>query len=301
MKGRMLAQYTSLGLLLLGSLPLAADDPVVIPIPGRDFGYVIGDIVQQRFSVVMPKDSRLEYRYLPSPGPVEDTLELREIVWQTAATDSSSRFDFEVNYQIFKGVREAETVDIPSFTLHFAGMPPVPSPVGHFTLNPLIPAKMPDEQVVIKDVTPSLQPQTRDFGSSLWYGTGLITALSLLALRRGWFRLLRRQPTPFEHMLATIPPSFGTATHADNRILLLHGLHRAFNETAGHTVLAHRLEDFLQAHPDFKPLEAEIRWFFACSGQTFFTITPPEPNHDDELTRLLALCQACARAARSVA
>lgn len=283
----------SLHLLLLSASPSWAEAlPTVEAAPLRDFGYVIGDRVEQRFSVSTLENNRLEPGYLPRPGPVDEGLELADIAWQSRPVANGVRLDFRIVYQVFKGVREDETVTIPSFLLHFAGNPPqvVASPESHFTLHPLIPARTPDDQVVIRNVLALLAAPSPDLRRIAVYGAVFLLALGGLAVRYGWLRFLRRTPLPFACALRECRR---TQHETDGR-LLLRRLHGAFNATAGYSLGLERLDAFLIDHPAFKPLDAEIRWFFACSEQTFFASSVAEVP----VERLIALCRACQQAER---
>lgn len=282
-------------LLLPASLSWAEAVPTVEAVTLRDFGYVMGDRVEQRFSVTVPENERLEAGYLPRPGPVDEGLELADIDWQSRPAANGVRLDFRIVYQVFKGVREPETVTIPAFLLHFAGNPPrtVASPESRFTLHPLIPARTPDDQVLIRNVPAIFTPPTPDLRRIAVYGSLFLLALGGLAVRHGWLRFLRRTPLPFTLAWAEYR---GARNETDGRLLLRY-LHRAFNATAGYSLGLERLDAFLIEHPAFKPLEAEIRWFFACSEQTFFAASAPVVP----IERLRALCRACQQAERITA
>ncbi len=274
--------------LLAGTANAAVE---VLSVPGRDFGYVIGDVVTHRFSVLTPPDQVLEHRYLPHPGPLENGLELRHIEWQSRADGTRMRHDFRLDYQIFKGVRQAESVELPPLTLQFSGASAgqVSVPGARFSLNPLIPATLADDQVVSRNVSPlSEAAPAPDQRRSWLYGSGFAVASGLWLYRR-----LRRQPGPFERLLAEWPLRI---TAPADKCQRLRQLHAAFNQQAGYTLMESGLDDFFAAHPAFQPLQAEIRWFFGVSEQWFFAAV--EPAETVDVVRLRALCRACARVDR---
>ncbi len=284
------------GWLVLAPALAGAVEVEVIAAPGRNFGYVIGDIVEQRFSVMTSGVLTLQDHYLPRPGPLAEGLELRHIEWKTRLDHQKTRHDFRLTYQVFKGVRQAERVELPVFTLHFAANPPltVSSPVAGFTLSPLIPPNLPDEQVVIQNRSPVFDEPPANRQESLLHALGLLLSLSVLAYRAGRSRWYRK--TPFDGLVSgftarDIPP--------EKLRQCLQRIHAAFNQTAGYTLMTHGLDDFFLTHPTFKTLEADIRWFFQGSGQIFFgagQAGQPQPSLD--IARLHVLCQACARLLR---
>lgn len=285
------------GFMLLPTLVSAASVEVVSS-SVRDFGYVIGDLIEHRFTLIAPRNLVLEDRYLPQPGPLEEALELRQINWQASEEANTIRYDFRLNYQLFKGVRVPERFDLPRFTVHFAGTAPtqIDSPSAYVTVNPLIAPGLNDEQVVIRNLTPLPEPTPVPSHRFLLWGLGLLLALAALGYRvtRSW-----RRSTPFDALLSAWSPS---NTNDAGGLDRLRQLHEAFNHTAGHTVLRSGLDDFLLAHPGYQVLETEIRWFFACSEQAFFgSATGEKVWTETDTARLWQLCRNCARIARRAA
>ncbi len=283
---------------LLPSPVYGAESPIITTSPLRDFGYVIGDEVEHRFSVTVAGDALLETRYLPHPGPVNDSLELRELHWYSEPSGTRIRHDFLARYQIFKGVRQAEQITLPAFPLHFSGTgaAPLASPEQRVTLSPLIPAHIPDASVVIQQNPHIPLPKEPDTRWRLVWGPGLFISLTALALRYRWFWPLTASRPPFARALAALRPLQRGTPPPDAQTRSFRLLHQAFNQTAGYSVISSRLADFLGQHPAYRPLETDIRWFFECSEQLFFLHQGDRAAHLP--ARLIALSQALSRIER---
>lgn len=69
-------------------------------------------------------------------------------------------------------------------------------------------------------------------------------------------------------------------------------MHAALNTSAGHSLFAGNLDQFLAKKPAFKAIEAEIHQFFGLSNQVFFE---PNAKHTLDLEPLAWLKQFCRR------
>lgn len=290
--------YNAAPLLLWASLASAAPEPRVALAAPRNFGYTLGDIVEQVLAVTVPETYTLETGFLPKPGALDEALEVRGADWEVDKHDGEAVYRIRIAYQVFKGARAAETVAIPALPLHFQGSPPMAAriPEWEFTVNPLIPPEMADEQVAIKDELPpapiSTSPHLFRLLACL---AGASAVLGWLAWRR-FGRIHRNRPFARAYrelksqLRGTVSPE---AYRAAARLL-----HRALDETAGHALFAKEVGRFCENRPGFAELREELAGFFVLSQRLFFTSpeTPVPPDYP--AGRLADLCRRCASAER---
>lgn len=262
----------------------------------RDFGYVLGDSIDHTLSVELEQGQTLDTGSLPQPGPVNDWLDIRGSRWEISQTGSRTTWLIHVDYQVFKGVREPEQVPMPPLTLRLAGQPPreILTPAWSFTLVPIIPPGLPDEQIEPREPAPPTPAATTAMARRLLYwlsGTGAV--LGLFGLRQ-WLR--KRRPRPFAAAARQLRSAL--AGEPDTAALQagLRALHRAFDQTFGETLFAGQIQRFCRRHPAFAPLQDRMAAFFTLSQLLFFE--PGGAHAVDSATRdwLNDLARRCAAA-----
>ncbi len=275
-------------LLALGAAPTLADIRLEVIQP-RPFGYVVGDIARQQVLVHAPGHA-LVADALPKPGRVSAWLERTRV--DAARTADGWRLDLE--YQFVNAPREIRTLSLPGVSLVLrAGAATVAESVDEWpvTLAPLTPENV-LARAGLEETRPDTPPPPGDMTwierrlAAYALAAGLIAALWASA-RFGWSWRGRR-PRPFAraarelHALAATPD-------AERYRAALRALHRAFDSTAGGTLFAPGIADFVAAHPRFAPARVEVEAFFELSQRAFFA-RAGAPVGDAELAsvRLLA-------------
>lgn len=284
-------------LLLWSGLASATPVPRVESQAQRDFGYALGDIVERAFTVAVPEGYALETGFLPQAGALDEYLEVRHSDWSLQPRDGESTYRIRIAYQVFKGVRSAEKTTIPALPLRFQGPSPLEAtiPESTFTLAPLIPPDLPDEQVIIRGAAPPISSPTRPHVQRLLAYLG--TSLALVATL-AWRRYGRtRRNRPFARARREFKRLIRHGTTPETLRAQAKLLHQALNETAGHSLFAEQLGGFCADRPAFAELRGELADFFALSRRLFFA-APETLAADDPATRLEALCRRCAQAER---
>lgn len=280
----------------------AAPEPRVEAFPPRDFGYVLGDLVEQRFAIAVPEAYALETGALPAPGALDENLDLHGLSWDETHAQGEARYRLRIVYQTFKGVREAEKATVPPLTLRFHGPEPLEAhtPAWEFTVAPLIPPQLPDEKVAIRAALPPVPIAMADHEGRL---AAYLAALLALLGYLGWRRYApARRDRPFARAQRALrrllrgPAGAG----ADGYRAAARRLHRALDETAGGTLFAEQLAGFCAERPAFAGLAGELAEFFALSQRLFFAEPETPPPADYPAARLESLCRRCAQAERSL-
>ena len=289
-----------IGLLLFlaaSALPAAPEPRIELAAP-RDYGYVMGDLIEHTVTVSVPESYRLETAFLPRPGALDEWLDVRSADWAAERGNGEARYRIRLVYQLFKGVRGPETAVVPALPLRFVGAEPleVKTPAWEFTVTPLIPPQLPDENVAIRDLLPPEPIATAPHWHRFWiYLAGTVAFAGWLAWRRlGGTRRAR----PFARAQRELKQLLRGPASSETYRAAATLLHRAFDETAGGALFAGQVERFCESRPGFAELREELTGFFAVSERLFFTVPEAPLPADYPIGRLERLCRRCAAVER---
>ena len=256
----------------------------------RPFGYVIGDRFQHRIDLALNPPYSLDYSALPKPGRVTHWLELYQPVVSQRKLDAATHYTIDLTYQIVNISSAGEDLFTPQQKLFFrdrhnsfAGLVPPWRWRMHALTDPRQPAS---------ELRPDQPPLARPlpvFG--LWLAaTGLGGALAGLIYLHAP-RYFGRRPGPFARacrQLQRLPQQPWDDEHYRQALRCIHA---AFNQTAGHTVFAEKLDVFFEQQPRFNSLRQPIERFFEHTRGLFFA--GPESSVRYSGAALLALCRDC--------
>ena len=280
--------------------PLALADAPIHSInlaPQRDYARVMGEILNCEIRVAVEPGVELETAALPQPGvAVSDFLELRALRWTRQSLAAETIYRISLAYQVFKGVRDAETVTVPALPLrlsHGGQSLEAAAPAWDFTLTPIIPPRTADEAVVLRGDWPP--PSDADPAPRRWLWiclAGLAGGGAYAGRRLG---LLRRRAPPFRRAARAINQLARRPADAENWRQGLREIHAALNETAGHGVFSGQLDGFLAAKPGYAAARPELEQFFRLSERLFFNCAA-EHAGDYPWPQLKTLCRKLAAA-----
>ena len=264
----------------------------------RDYAYVIGDRIEQTLSLHLRDGRNLDPASLPVPGPLNEWLTLRESRLEPDREQEEIQ-RLHLTYQVFKGVRIPETVTIPPLALRLqgGGAEEIRAPAWNFTLAPVIPPDVTDEQAEPRDPAPPLPvdaaPLTRQLMA--WLAAATLVAL-LLGLRAF---LIRRKTRPFAEAAREVRQTLKGSADEDALRQAARTLHRAFDRTFGETLFAAEIERFCDRHHAFAPHRERMERFFAWSRRLFFETGdaegPMAPEARQSLLELVSRCEAAER------
>lgn len=264
----------------------------------RDFGYVMGEPIHHEITVKIAHPFALEADFLPQPGSaVNDWLEIRQSRWTREDQGSERIYRISLTYQVFKGVRETETVTVPVLPLRFSNgndSTEIEVPAWNFTLTPLISPKIPDENVTLRGDLPPVE-NTEHPGWLAGFSVAVIGLLVYALWRLGLPPFRAARAAPFARARQALkrlrrqPPTLDTCGTAFRLV------HQAINETAGHPVFSKHLDRFLHERREFEGLREQLEAFFATSQRLFFETIGAETRPGDTLDWLDTLCQQAQR------
>ncbi|BCX82535.1 mxaA protein [Methylomarinovum caldicuralii] len=255
------------------------------------FGHRVGSLLTQHLDIFAPASWHLDPASLPPTGPLGDWLEIRHLNWQTRKADGGRRYRIDITYQIFPNPKESLQWALPPVTLRFQTpeeqkSQTVTAPAWPFTVAALTDITRPEDQIALR---PLWQSPPALLSPYWWRLAGLGLLLTTLLLVLAWHRRwLPWQRPPFAHRWR----KFRRALGAGDTGAALRLFHRALDESAGHALFAHQLDDFCRQQPAFAAQRQALQDFFRLSRRTFFAATPHRPDP----ARIEALYLACLQA-----
>ena len=277
--------------------PVSADGPKLLHVvPPRDSARSLGDVVTYRALIRWPSGWEIDRDGVPAPATDNAPIELHGYAVSPAPDQCPDCRWIDLRWQVFKAVRMTEDLLLPTQTVRMRRgneINIVELPPTVLAVSPLVPWER------RKDWADSQRPGWGPFwldATGPWRQAGAAAVIALLGLLAwGWASgrwFAGRQTRPFAAAWRQLRGRRGAATEPVDAEDLKHW-HRAFDATAGETVVPGRLDAFFAARPQFAALAPEIREVFEASQRVFFTDTAPGASRLPRAT-LLALLRRLA-------
>lgn len=241
----------------------------------RDTGRHLGDLVTYRVLMAWPAGWEIDRDGLPTPIRDDAPVELRSHTITPASDQCSDCRWLDLHWQVFKAVRMTEDVPLPAVAMrlrHGSRITTVDLPPTVLAVSPLVPWER--RRDWLDSARPGWGPFLLDsrrpaLQALAAAGVALLALLGWAWASGRWFT--SRQARPFAAAWRSVRSRHrrGDSDYAD--LDDLRDWHRAFDATAGETVLPGRLDAFFEAEPRFASLAAEVRAVFEASQRLFFT------------------------------
>jgi mxaA protein len=297
-------------LLSLAAQPLMAD--VILPDinakyvilkeenPTRDAGYVVGDILKRTITLTVKKPYELVKESLPIEGYEHrykgqiSGIELLKIGTEEIQHGDSATHVLHLSYQVFTtgklakpAALRAEIVKMRNTTNKEVLQYRIPS--FSFRISPLSvfgSVKLKEE---MSPFIPPLQLNADENKLHLKLLIGLL-CLALLGLLYifGMYAWLPRMGAPFAKAFRDIRKMPDTAEGLQKAVARVH---ESLNKTAGTSLFASNLADFIKSKSAFAPVASEIEQFFGLSRQVFFEPNAATNLNEAPKTWLLKFCR----------
>jgi mxaA protein len=272
----------------------------------RPFGHVIGDTLQQKINLEIAKPYQLDGDSFPEAGPSGRWLEMRTPVIRARHGRSTTSYEILLTYQTFYLAERQDSLLIPPLEFRIGNgerILPLRVPEWRFWVTPLAPRGT-GASVTASGLRPDHPPPAMPLRPYAYRITGLsfcLLAILLYLVYMRWgipFLAQRKRPfaASFRHLKKLERKPCTDARYRD----ALRSLHRAFNRTAGWTVLSGNLELFFARHPEFASLRSPIETLFLQSRSTFFEAHREAAADTDALRQLVQLCRRCRGLERGV-
>ncbi|WP_020176228.1 hypothetical protein [Methyloferula stellata] len=272
----------------------------------RPFGYFLGDVIKSEVDITADSGFTLNQASIPKVGQLNYWLELVGTRTESTSRGNTTLYRLYLTYQNFYAALDSRRLEIPGFSLSFVSadqtattiVPPLWIEVS--ALREVQPAMRESGSDYMRpDVKPRHIDLRADRTRTLGFGFAALAAWALLAYDRAWPPFAARPHRPFTLAARRIHQlSRGSTTAPAYKSALLI-LHRAIDESGGHTILSGDLGGFLESHPAFRRLEPDFKRFFSSSHRVFFGDQLLEGTPDFSQADLLAFCERLANAERS--
>jgi mxaA protein len=269
----------------------------------RAFGYVIGDKVEQRISLLAPAGFALDPKSLPRAGRRGLWLQLAPTHLTSDKVGDGTRYRLTLDYQVINVPEQVHTIDLPAVYLVFgAAGNQVTTTVDEWpiTIAPITPTYI-LARAGLTRTQPDTPPPTPDIGRykglTILWAAAIVALIAGRAVQRRGIPWLRQGARPFARAardigrLSRLPPERVTYRRGLQR------LHRAFDAAAGHAVFGESLAPLFAAHPELLRLRPDIERFYAASQREFFGLHGGGASLGEVLA-LAARCRDAEAAAR---
>lgn len=257
----------------------------------RNFGYRIGDTVPVRLTLEVAPGWTPDRDGLPEPGQGDRQFELRSLAVADAPGRCADCRLYTLEWQLMKSVRAPQTLRLSPTVLRFRkdnAVAEIKVPAFDLSTAPLL--HWASKKDIVSSVHPGYRATAFDSSAPLARALGWAGVAAALLLAALWVagRLGAQRARPFARAWRSVRALRGR-DDAEALEQAFRALHHACNESAGQTLFASTLPDFIAAHPAFADQASALEAAFAASRACFYGL-PPDPRYTqpDALLPLLA-------------
>lgn len=290
--------------LMFGIFTSHAQEPnariVTIENPIRSNGIHIGDVLERKVLIETSQTYQLSRSALPMKGSRQNGIELTDIQIKSSQKGKKSLHEIALSYQVFASAPTPTVMQLPIEVFALTGGEQALSvelPKWRFWFSPLVSAD-------ITSAKNNLQPQhkpslidTNNQYTRLAVFLGLLViglfGLTYVNADRRWLPFMGGAFAQAHRHLKKLPKN------ADQEKTALFHLHQAFNQVHGANLFAADIEQFIEKHPKFRSVKADIETFFDMSNKLLFTQSPHD--HAKFINDLVAFSRNLRNCERGVA
>jgi len=292
--------YYFLSIMMLNSLIASAGESAAsisqVRNPDYHYGVHIGDILEREATLQVEAPYEIAKSALPAKGTVIDGIELVSFQLDEAKHGDRRIYTLKWQYQVFASNEAPSVMRLPgqniavsdgqhTKTLQLAAWP--------FWFAPMV---VSNTSLASKNMAPQFGPPRIESARNTLYFS--VSALAFLVGIFGWI-----YANADRKWLPWMGGAFANA-HAElkkipkgpeqERKALAH-IHHAFNAVYGINLFPKDIQHFLEAHPSFAKMEADIERFFKTSGNALFTHEQRDGQFIKELVAFSRRLRDCER------
>ena len=252
----------------------------------------LGDEVAIDYDLPHGFGGQLDLSSLPGVSVINEELSIREMRIDPIPHKGSTEPRLRVVYQIFKSVKTPEALIIPPIHLRYKGDPPQGFDTAPRTLmiEPSIPADSVLEQLDIGAPHPPRPKDThKGLDHLLQWVLAFSTALCLFFLRH-WRHLKRSRP--FQAIRRPCARALRRRQRQEGLEIAVRLIHRALNQTYGHTLFEKDLSCFFEENSKFSDMKTSLHHFFQLSDAVFYDPSFDLLDHPEAINQLDSLLKA---------
>ena len=293
-RGIILVIISFIGLILMPATEAAIRQKQdILP---RNFGYLIGDIVKRTIVLEIDHPHMLDQKQIPELGKINRWLELRKNNLKINKHKNFSRYELELEYQIFNSEPGHAEIFLPGFDLIVTTSERTLPMVFHDRSIRMMSVTEddPSRSLEFLDLQPPISPQQVSESSS-WLKLsfalfGICLSLLFLIYIYAVLPWVGKLHGPFAQAVRKLRGLRKVADTKNDSHKALKHIHAAFNQTYGKVLLHDDLEIFFQKQPAFRKLRSELTDLFSHSRAVFFD----EPKTSEwTINELLNICRQC--------
>jgi mxaA protein len=238
----------------------------------RGFGHFVGDLIERNAEFEVSDGETFVPASLPQPGQLAYWLELRSAEIGQRSRAGRRTITLQLTYQLFYVPIDTRKVRIPPTNIALKGPQGTrvaTIPAFTFLISPIreiYPEKSGETTATfLKDDARAEYIRTAPVRTAA-AGSALTAALALalLAFHLAWWPFHKRAGRPFTEAQRVV------TDHRECYPALLLALHRAFDRSQGHRLLAADVEGFLDVRQEHAAARDAIERFFKASQTYFF-------------------------------
>ncbi|MDO8825056.1 hypothetical protein [Methylophaga sp.] len=286
-------------LLVVFASPISADQSrigIVEQSLGRDFGIVVGDIIDHYYVIQVPANYNLTPASLPPNGDLDYWLELLNSDYELIAENNQlRRYRLHFTFQTFYAPLDVRALTIPPLAVRFTAddnAHQITIPAWGFTMSPIkeiVPRGVASDSTQKAFMKADLRPttiSTAGLKQQIWILAFSVIVLSILWLSLNGY-LFSFTRSPFQQAYHEVKKL--RKYHADESAFsqALQAVHRAFNRRAKQALFAHQIDEFVVKHPELEAYREKIDDFYQLSAEALYSDQKKgEPADFDQLLRL---------------
>lgn len=304
MQGIVLALTLHLPTAMADIKPLPDVDPNFVTIvetnPTRDAGYVVGDTLDRNVVITIKKPYELVKESLPIVGYEHRWkgqligVELVDIQTKEKQKADSATHTLDLRYQVFTAGKTVKHASLKAEILQVRNLQTkevfqLRIPFFDFRVSPL---SIFGQVKLNEDMSPFVPPLLLDASPEKRNLTllAVLLGVSLLGLLYifGAYAWLPKMGGPFAKAYRDIRKMPDSAEGLQTAVARVH---QSLNRTAGNSLFASNIADFVASKPAFAPASSQIEQFFNLSKQVFFEPNATVQLDDSPKAWLLKFCR----------
>jgi|GEM_PF-4040916 len=262
----------------------------------RTFAYVIGDIITRTIILEVDHPHTLDQKQIPRLGRVNRWLEIRKNNLQIDRHRGFSRYQLELEYQIFNSEPGHTEIFLPGFDLILTTSERTLPVVFHN--RPIhmtsVTVDDPSRSLEFLDLQPPISPQQvsefTDWSKIGLAVLGLCFSFLLVVYIYAVLPWVGKLNGPFSQAVRKMRSLRKTTETRENYHQALRHIHKAFNQTYGKVLLLDDLDSFFQQKPAFSKLRRELTSLFVHSRAYFFS---ESETSEWTVNKILNICRQC--------
>lgn len=229
-------------------------------------------------------------------GRLTPWLVLETPIIEQKKTAASTHYHIQLNYQIVNIRPEIHDINIPRHFLSYGQAKEMS--------RLLVPATKVGVSALVNNVQKKLRPDQAPELLPQHYFTSIVTGSFLFISLFGLAFLFFGSPYsgktyPFKNTYQKLK-RLNRIENEKSYSEALKDIHRAFNETAGKTIFAEKLDNFFYENKNYIPLQSEIEKYFKYSRKFFFEGEKSDTLNKYSVIELMHFIKKCRNIERSV-